>query len=123
MQPNGYRDQDDYAPRGLGPNRRGPDDDFAGPRGLGPGQRTAPQQSEPPQVEKTEQYSLQVLRRLHADANILMEEYHDMMGPLEHDGIAQHIQGKLEKLVSEIEQLEALARQHHPGAVLDGKMR
>jgi hypothetical protein len=125
---NGYTrsngDQDSYAPRGLGPNGRGPGGyEFdEGPRGLGPRGRTAPDQPEPPQVEPTEKYSAQVLRRLHNDAQILMSEYDEMLGPLEHDGIREHVMAKLQKLTSELEAIEGLVRQHHPEITLDGTM-
>lgn len=67
--------------------------------------------AESPQEE--EKYSAQVLRRMHADALVLLEQYDEMRGPLEHEGVAAHLQKKLESLVEEIEDIEAAFDKHH----------
>jgi ribosomal protein S15P/S13E len=89
------------------------------------GDINAPEQEESPEVaadttdvpdEPEEKYSAQVLRRLHQDATILLEEYDEMRQHLEHEEIDDHLQEKLEKLVVEIEEIEALFEKHHPDA-------
>ena len=68
---------------------------------------------ETPEEGSDEPYSAQVLRRMHKDASILLEEYDEMAGPLEHDKIKGHLQEKLEALVSELEEIEDLFGKHH----------
>lgn len=66
-------------------------------------------------VEETpEVYSAQVLRRMHEDAGILLEQYDKLTGPLEHVEIKGKLQGKLEALVAELEDLESEFETHHP---------
>lgn len=69
-------------------------------------------------LEGEEKYSLQVLKRMHQDASILLEEYDEMSGPLEHEEISAHLQTKLEDLVQDIEEIEGLVDTHHPGTDL-----
>ncbi len=61
-----------------------------------------------------EKYSAQVLRRLHRDASLLLEEYEEMREYLEHDDIDDHLQKTMEQLVELLEEREALMSKHHP---------
>ena len=75
-----------------------------------------PEGNEPPGMEPgMEPYSAQVIRRLHGDAQILLHEYDEMMYHLEHDVIKKHLDTKLRTLVKELEDLEGMMGQHHPG--------
>lgn len=64
--------------------------------------------------EEEEKYSLQILRRMHEDATTLLEQYDDLHGPLEHEGVKMHLEKKLQALVEELEEIEAIALKHHP---------
>lgn len=61
-----------------------------------------------------EKYSAQVLRHMHENALILLEEYDSFTEQLEHEEISGHLHEKLEDLVSEIETLEEMMEKHHP---------
>lgn len=74
-----------------------------------------PEMSEP-EEQVDEKYSAQVLRRMHQDATLLLEDYDSMRGPLEHAEIDGYLQAKLESLVEELEGLEKLFGKHHPDA-------
>ena len=74
-------------------------------------------------VGSDEPFSAQVLRRMHQDALVLLEEYDEMHSPLEHAPIKEHLKAKLQGLVEEIDGIEALFDQHHPDLPeLDGAM-
>lgn len=64
--------------------------------------------------ENEEKYSAQVLRHMHENALILLEEYDNFTEQLEHEEISGHLHEKLEDLVSEIETLEEMMEKHHP---------
>jgi hypothetical protein len=66
--------------------------------------------------EGEEKYSLQCLRKLHQDATTLLQQYDEMKGPLEHEGVSAHLQKKLEALVAELEEIEGLKDKHHADA-------
>lgn len=91
---------DDFPPDDLPPD--GADTPGEGPAGESP--------------EEVEKYSAQVIRRMHQDAQILLEEYEDMREHLEHPEVDGHVQKKLESLVDELEQLETMFTTHHPEA-------
>lgn len=55
----------------------------------------------------------QILRRMHKDATLLMQEYDEMMGPLEHEGVSGHLQQKLESLEAELTEIEELWNEHY----------
>lgn len=64
--------------------------------------------------ESTEEpLGAQICRRMHRDALLLMQEYHEMMGPLEHDGVKDHLQSKLEALEAELTEIEELWKDHY----------
>jgi hypothetical protein len=69
---------------------------------------------EPEAEQGQEKYSAQVLRRMHEDASILLEEYDEMRGPLEHPHVDKYLQRKLEGIVSDIEEIEMMWSKHHP---------
>src|SRR5581483_1451271 len=66
---------------------------------------------EPVEGEKSaEPWGSQVLRRMHEDAGILMKDYHEMLGPLEHEQVKGHLEdflGHLDKHMTKTEQLHA----------------
>ncbi len=66
--------------------------------------------------EPTEKYSAQVLRRMHEDAQLLLDQYDEMRGPLENEEVDSHIEEKLQALVGELEEIEGLYEKHHPEA-------
>ncbi len=71
--------------------------------------------------EEIEKYSIQVLRRLHQDAMLLLEQYDEIMELLEHNEIGGYLQNKLQSLASELDEIEGLLGTHHPEASpLDG---
>lgn len=61
-----------------------------------------------------EKYSLQVLRRMHEDASILMEDYHEMLGLMENPEVAAYIEADLGALEGKLGALEDLVSSHHP---------
>lgn len=63
-----------------------------------------------PEEEEASQepFGAQVLRRIHEDHSILMEEYDEMMGPLEHEEVKSHLQKQLEKLEETLTETEEL---------------
>ncbi len=63
--------------------------------------------------EGGEKYSAQVLRRLHQDGLILMEEYDDMRGMLENEEVDSLIQKKLETLEEFLEEVEEIFIKFH----------
>lgn len=66
--------------------------------------------------DKIEKYSAQVLRRLHRDNILLLEQYDEIAELLEHDDIGGHLQRKLESLAAELDEIEGLMETHHPEA-------
>lgn len=48
----------------------------------------------------------QVLRRLHEDASLLLQDYDEMLGPLENENVKTRLQGKLEGFTEELTELE-----------------
>jgi hypothetical protein len=65
-------------------------------------------------MPEDQKYSYQVLEKLHADAEILLGQYDEMLRHLEHKPTAVHLRGKLESLVADLEKIEALVEEHHP---------
>lgn len=55
-----------------------------------------------------EVFGAQVLRRLHKDAILLMQEYDEMKGMLENEGIKTKLQAKLEALEEDLTEIEEL---------------
>lgn len=60
-----------------------------------------------------EKYSAQAVRKLHRDALVLLQDYAEIEQMNEHPEIGAHIRGKLQSLVQELDQMEALFAQHH----------
>lgn len=58
--------------------------------------------------EALEPYGVQVMRRLHQDHSILLQEYDEMMGLLEHEGVKAHLQSILETLSAKLDETEEL---------------
>ena len=67
-----------------------------------------------------EPYGAQVVRRLHQDAMLLLDDYDQMMGPLENESVKAHLQKKLEALTKDAEEVEALFTQAYAEAGLKG---
>ena len=68
-------------------------------------------EEETPEVEP---YSYQVIRRMHENSLLLLEEYDELNGPLEHDPTKQLLGKELERLVAHLEELESYVEKHHP---------
>ena len=66
--------------------------------------------------QEYELYSAQVIRRLHEDALLLLQHYHDLGGPLEHEPTKKLLEKKLEALVADLDELEGHFSEHHPDA-------
>lgn len=66
--------------------------------------------------QEVEKYSAQVIRRMHQDAILLLQDYEGLREHLEHPQIDGHMEKKLQLLVSELEELEGLMEAHHPEA-------
>lgn len=64
--------------------------------------------------EAPEKYSAQVLRTMHKDAQILMQQYDEMRKPLEHEEVDGLLERKLQDLVEDLEEIESLFAKHHP---------
>lgn len=64
--------------------------------------------------QELEKYSAQVLRRLHEDASILLEDYDAMRALLENEEIDAHVVSRLEAFVEAMDGAEALMAKHHP---------
>ncbi len=62
---------------------------------------------------REEKYSSQVGRRIHQDFSILLEEYDEMLGPLEHEPTIQLLREELEHIVERLEKWEAHHGEHH----------
>ncbi len=60
-----------------------------------------------------EPHGAQVLRRLHQDDSLLMPQYDEMMGPLEHEEIKGHLQKKLEEKAQHLDEIEDLWGKHY----------
>ncbi len=61
-----------------------------------------------------EPLSAQVVRRMHEDASLLLEEYDSWMKILEHKEVKGHLRTILERFVEDLETLEELHAKHHP---------
>jgi hypothetical protein len=59
-----------------------------------------------------EPYGAQVLRRIHQDAGILLQEYDEMMEHLEDEAVRQHVQEELEELEARMTKIEQLFSGH-----------
>lgn len=79
-----------------------PEDD----NGTGP---AAMETETPPQ----EPHGAQVLRRMHEDHKILMKDYHDMMGPLEHEGVKKHLEKTLQGIEGTLGETEKHFGKHY----------
>lgn len=61
-----------------------------------------------------EPYGAQVARRLHEDHSILMKDYDEMIGLLDHEGLKKHMTKTLEGLESNLTALEDLFSESYP---------
>lgn len=61
-----------------------------------------------------EPYGAQVARRLHEDASILMKDYDEMMGLLDHEGLKGHLQKTLEGIENNMTTLEDMFSESYP---------
>jgi hypothetical protein len=66
--------------------------------------------------KEPEKYGAQLVRRMHEDLRLLLEDYHELKGPLEHDGVNTYVQSRLERIVEDIQELEAFWSQHYQGS-------
>lgn len=64
--------------------------------------------------EVVEPYGAQILRRLHDDHSMLMQDYDSMMGPLEHEGVKGLLQQHLEHKAGFLDELEKAFGEHYP---------
>ncbi len=60
-----------------------------------------------------EPHGAQVLRRMHEDHKILMKDYHDMMGPLEHEGVKKHLEKTLQGIEGTLGETEKHFAKHY----------
>jgi hypothetical protein len=67
-----------------------------------------------PTQDQHQKYSYQVLQKLHADAETLLQQYDSMLPHLEHEATNDHLKRKLQSLVTELEKVESLVQEHHP---------
>jgi hypothetical protein len=58
-----------------------------------------PKQSEP-------KYGAQLVQRMHEDLRLLLQDYHELRGPLEHREIDDYVQRRLERIVEDIQEIE-----------------
>jgi hypothetical protein len=65
--------------------------------------------------ETPEKYGAQLVRRMHEDLRLLLRDYHELRGPLEHDKINDYMQRRLEGLASDIQEIEAFWEKHYQG--------
>ncbi len=109
-------------PPGVGGGAGGPPPGAGGPP---PGADAPPDDSPemPPSDEEVaeketglteEPLSAQVVRRMHEDASLLLEEYDSWMKILEHKEVKGHLRTILERFVEDLETLEELHAKHHP---------
>lgn len=61
-----------------------------------------------------EPYGAQVARRLHEDSSILMKDYDEMIGLLDHEGMKAHLQKTLEGMEGNMTKLEDMFSQSYP---------
>ncbi len=66
-------------------------------------------------TESSEPYSAQVLRRIHEDMSMLMEDYHNMLGPLEQEDVKEFLTGYLEDKAERLDMTEELFNKVHSG--------
>jgi hypothetical protein len=66
--------------------------------------------------ETPEKYGAQLVRRMHEDLRLLLQDYHELRGPLEHNEIDSYVQRRLEAIVTDIQELESFWSQHYQGS-------
>src|SRR6516162_7485655 len=66
--------------------------------------------------EPPEKYGAQLVRRMHEDLRLLLQDYHELRGPLEHNEIDSYVQRRLEAIAGDIEELEAFWSPHYQGS-------
>jgi hypothetical protein len=66
--------------------------------------------------ETPEKYGAQLVRRMHEDMRLLLQDYHELRQPLEHNEIDSYVQRRLEAIASDIEELEAFWSKHYQGS-------
>ncbi len=109
-------------PPGVGGGAGGPPPAAGGPPpgadGPPPDEPATPPSDEKVAEEETglteEPLSAQVVRRMHEDASLLLEEYDSWMKILEHKEVKGHLRTILERYVEDLETLEELHAKHHP---------
>lgn len=70
------------------------------------------------QLGKPEKYSVQCLRQIYEDLQILLHEYDEMLQLCDHPQIGKYIETLLQRHVTDLEKLEDLIEKHHPGVKL-----
>lgn len=73
-----------------------------------------PQSPEPGDGEKKEKYGAQVLRRIHMDAGILMEDYDEFMKDIEQENVKDHLHSLLEHIQGVMEETESIFQEQYP---------
>lgn len=63
--------------------------------------------------ETPEKYSAQVLRTMHKDCQILMQQYDQMRLPLEHEETDKLLERKLQDLEADLTEIESIFEKHH----------
>lgn len=61
----------------------------------------------------TERLGAQVLRRLHEDHKLLLKDYHEMMGPLEHEPTRNLLEKKLKQIAEDLDEYEGHFGKHY----------
>lgn len=79
----------------------------AAPEGMPPDDQISATPDGSAETGTDEPLGAQVLRRMHQDSGILMQEYHEMIGLLENETVKARLQGKLEALEAEMSEIEA----------------
>lgn len=70
------------------------------------------------QMQKPEKYSVQCLRQIHEDMQIILHEYDEMLQLCDHPQIGKYIENIIMRSVSDLEKLEDLMEKFHPGITL-----
>lgn len=70
------------------------------------------------QMQKPEKYSVQCLRQIHEDMQIILHEYDEMLQLCDHPQIGKYIENIIMRSVSDLEKLEDLMEKYHPGITL-----
>lgn len=73
------------------------------------GTKSMPTDNEPAQ----EPHGARMLRQVHSDYSMLMKDYDDLMGPLEHDGVRKHFEGLLSNKAKALDDTEKLWGKHY----------